>query len=86
MMQENRQGVMLAAVMRVAGRLDLMSVPEPAIRPGCVRVRLDYVGVCGSDLHLFENGYVGAVRVDRPMVLGHEPAGVVAEHWPPDIP
>ena len=70
---------MLAAVMRDVGRLDLTHIPIPTIRPGCVRVKLDYVGVCGSDLHLFENGYLGAVRVDKPMVLGHEPAGVVTE-------
>jgi L-iditol 2-dehydrogenase len=35
------------------------------------------VGICGSDLHYFSDGGIGEARCVYPMVLGHEPAGVV---------
>jgi len=34
-------------------------------------------GICGSDLHYFNHGGFGTVRIKEPMVLGHEVAGVV---------
>ncbi len=37
------------------------------------------VGICGSDLHNFSAGGVGDIRCVYPMVIGHEPAGVVAK-------
>jgi L-idonate 5-dehydrogenase len=36
-------------------------------------------GICGSDLHYFNHGGFGTVRLKEPMVLGHEVAGRVAE-------
>lgn len=45
--------------------------------PGQVRVRIRAGGICGSDLHYFQHGGFGAIRVKHPMVLGHEVAGVV---------
>lgn len=45
--------------------------------PGQVRVRIRAGGVCGSDLHYFQHGGFGAIRVKHPMVLGHEVAGVI---------
>lgn len=50
-------------------------VPEPG--PGEVLVRLHAVGICGSDLHWFEDGGIGHTRATYPMVLGHEPVGEV---------
>jgi L-iditol 2-dehydrogenase len=46
--------------------------------PGEVQVRIEAVGVCGSDLHSYAEGGVGDTPCQYPMVLGHEPAGVVA--------
>jgi L-iditol 2-dehydrogenase len=40
------------------------------------------VGVCGSDLHWFDEGAIGDVRLTRPLVLGHELAGVTEEGRP----
>jgi len=40
-------------------------------------VRVGAVGVCGSDLHYFSEGTIGDTRCVYPMVLGHEPAGVI---------
>lgn len=41
-------------------------------------VRVTSVGICGSDLHWLEGGGIGADRLERPLVLGHEFAGVIA--------
>ncbi|MEM7189790.1 MAG: L-idonate 5-dehydrogenase [Pseudomonadota bacterium] len=43
--------------------------------PGQVAVRLAAGGVCGSDLHYYNHGGFGAVRLKEPMILGHEVAG-----------
>ena len=45
--------------------------------PGEVRVRLAAGGICGSDLHYYNHGGFGTVRLREPMVLGHEVAGHV---------
>ena len=51
---------------------------EPAApQPGEVQVKVAAVGICGSDLHNFTEGGIGDSRCKYPMVLGHEPAGVV---------
>ena len=46
--------------------------------PGEVAVRIGVGGICGSDLHYFNHGGFGAVRLKEPMILGHEIAGTVA--------
>ena len=51
---------------------------EP-LGPGQVAVRIQAGGICGSDLHYYNHGGFGAVRVREPMILGHEIAGTVAE-------
>jgi L-iditol 2-dehydrogenase len=51
------------------------TIPHPG--PGEVQVRVAAVGVCGSDLHSYSEGAVGDTPCVYPMVLGHEPAGVV---------
>jgi len=50
--------------------------PEP--RDGEALVRVTSVGICGSDLHWFEESAIGDARLTRPLVLGHEAAGVIA--------
>jgi L-idonate 5-dehydrogenase len=40
-----------------------------------VRVRCG--GICGSDLHYYQHGGFGTVRIKEPMVLGHEVAGMI---------
>jgi L-idonate 5-dehydrogenase len=56
-------------------RLDEYDTPAPAAHELCVRVA--YGGICGSDLHYFNHGGFGAVRLKEPMVLGHEVSGIV---------
>lgn len=56
-------------------RVEERAVAAPG--PGQVRVRIRAGGICGSDLHYYQHGGFGAVRVRHPMVLGHEVAGIV---------
>jgi L-idonate 5-dehydrogenase len=57
-------------------RLDEQDAGE--VGPGEVLVRVGMGGICGSDLHYFRHGGFGAIRIQEPMVLGHEVAGTVA--------
>jgi L-iditol 2-dehydrogenase len=58
-------------------RLTEAETRDPA--PGEVQVRVEAVGVCGSDIHAYAEGGIGSTRCAYPMVLGHEPAGVIAK-------
>src|SRR5580704_4073026 len=58
-------------------RLAEMPSEEPA--PGEVQVRVDAVGICGSDLHYYSEGAVGDTPCVFPMVMGHEPSGTVVK-------
>src|SRR4029453_14780669 len=53
--------------------------PEPRPGPHDVLVRVTAVGVCGSDIHYYEHGRIGAPVVGAPMILGHEAGGVIPE-------
>ena len=44
-----------------------------------VLVKIEYVGICGSDLHYFETGRIGNFIVEPPFVLGHEAAGTIVK-------
>lgn len=47
--------------------------------PGQVAVKLATGGICGSDLHYFNHGGFGAIRLKEPMILGHEVAGHITQ-------
>ena len=66
----------LAAVLERPRRIELreLAVPSPGERELLIQVRS--VGVCGSDVHYYEEGRVGGFVVRSPLVLGHEAAGV----------
>lgn len=49
--------------------------PEP--REGEVRLRVAFVGICGSDLHYYFHGANGEYTIREPLVPGHELSGVV---------
>ncbi|MBO0885173.1 MAG: alcohol dehydrogenase catalytic domain-containing protein, partial [Mycobacterium sp.] len=63
---------MQAVRIHSAGDLRLEPVPEPDPRPGEAVVRIAYGGICGSDVHYWKDGAVGASVLRGPMVLGHE--------------
>lgn len=68
---------MHAAVLREAGTISIESRPIPKFGPEDALVRISYVGVCGSDMALFQNGFIGDSVMREPMVLGHEASGTV---------
>ena len=71
---------MRALVLERKGVLSLRDIDIPAsLGPDDVRVRLHTVGICGSDVHYYTHGRIGAFVVNSPMVLGHEAGGTVVE-------
>ena len=69
-----------ALVLEEKNKLALRDIElREALGPGDVRIAIDTVGVCGSDVHYFTHGKIGPFVVREPMVLGHEAAGVVSE-------
>jgi len=62
-----------------AGDLRIHDEPVPVSGEGERRVRVKSVGVCGSDLHWFAEGEIGDAKLERPLVLGHEIAGVTED-------
>jgi len=70
---------MEALVIHAPGDLRVEQIDTPEVGPGQLRVRVRCGGICGSDLHYYQHGGFGTVRIQEPMVLGHEVAGVVAE-------
>lgn len=67
----------LAAVMPVPGTIDVQDVPLPEALPGQAVVRIEAVGICGSDTAYYRVGYIGDWKVEGPIVLGHEASGTV---------
>jgi len=71
---------MRALVLEKKGELALREIDLPqAVGPGEVRIAIDTVGVCGSDVHYYTHGRIGPFVVQAPMVLGHEAAGTIVE-------
>jgi D-xylulose reductase len=71
---------MKALVLERKGELRLRDIDLPAqVGPNDVRIAIENVGVCGSDVHYFTHGRIGPFVVEAPMVLGHEASGRVAE-------
>jgi len=68
-----------ALVIHAPGDLRVEDVATPPVGPDQLRVRVRAGGICGSDLHYFQHGGFGTVRIQEPMVLGHEVAGVIEE-------
>jgi L-idonate 5-dehydrogenase len=68
---------MEALVIHAPGDLRVEEIPTPDLGPDQLRVRVRCGGICGSDLHYFQHGGFGTVRIKEPMVLGHEVAGVI---------
>lgn len=73
------EGKMKAAVMNGIGKMGFEERDIPKARDNEVLVKLEYVGICGSDLHYYETGAIGDYVVEPPFVLGHEPGGTVVE-------
>ena len=73
------EGKMKTAVMLGTGHMGFEERDIPKVGDSEVLVKLEYVGICGSDLHYYETGAIGDYVVKPPFVLGHEPGGTVVE-------
>ena len=61
-------------------KLEIVDLPMPRLnRPDAVLLRIDRVGVCGSDVHYYTDGRIGDQVLVYPATLGHECAGTVVE-------
>lgn len=69
------------AFMRGLDNMIIKEIDKPTAGPGNVVVSLEYIGICGSDIHYYHAGKVGAYVVDlsQDYMLGHEAAGTVVE-------
>ncbi|MFV0527469.1 MAG: NAD(P)-dependent alcohol dehydrogenase [Lachnospiraceae bacterium] len=72
------QGTMKVCVLTGKKKLEWIqrAIPEPT--KGELLIKLEYVGICGSDLHFYSEGRLANWELDGPLALGHEPGGVVA--------
>jgi L-iditol 2-dehydrogenase len=69
----------MAAVLTALNTLEMKEISMPTPKAGEVMVKLQAVGVCGSDVHYYQHGRIGDFIVKFPFILGHECAGIVTE-------
>ena len=71
---------MKAVVLERVGELSIREIDLPqTVGPKDVKIAIDTVGVCESDVHYYTHGRIGDFVVSEPMVLGHEGAGKIVE-------
>lgn len=66
-----------AAFMTGLKQMEIREIPVPEPKEKEVLVKLEYVGICGSDVHYYEHGKIGDFIVNGDFILGHECAGTV---------
>ena len=61
----------------IRGKRDGQIVEMPLLEPAAdeVRVKVAYVGICGSDLHYYFEGANGSFAIKEPLIPGHEISG-----------
>ena len=72
------KGTMKVAVMNGIGKMGYTTRPIPTPKEDEVLVKLEYVGICGSDMHYYETGAIGNYVVKPPFVLATSRA---AQAW-----
>ena len=60
-------------------KMEMREIEMPKIKDTEVLIKLEYVGICGSDVHYLEHGKIGDFVVEGDFILGHECAGTVVE-------
>ncbi len=68
---------MEALVIHAPGDLRVETIETAPLGAGQLQVRVRCGGICGSDLHYYQHGGFGTIRIKEPMVLGHEVSGVI---------
>ncbi|MDB9765361.1 alcohol dehydrogenase catalytic domain-containing protein [Candidatus Pelagibacter sp.] len=72
--------------MRVSQLLDIktikvreINIKQSEIKENFLRVKIKASGICGSDMHYFNDGGLGSFKINFPVTLGHEPSGIVID-------
>ncbi len=60
-------------------KMEMREVSVPMPKEDQVLIKIEYVGICGSDVHYLEHGRIGDFVVEGDFILGHECSGVVVE-------
>jgi L-iditol 2-dehydrogenase len=61
-------------------QMEMRNIPEPVlVKPNDVKIKMSVLGICGSDIHYYTQGKIGAQVVEYPFTVGHEGAGIVVE-------
>jgi len=69
---------MKAMILTDIRQMQLSNVPEPTIKEDTdVLLKIENVGVCGSDVHYYETGRVGSQIIEFPFIIGHECSATV---------
>lgn len=66
-----------AAYMTALNQIEIQEEPMPKPKAGEVLIQLEYVGICGSDVHYLQHGRIGDFVVEGEFILGHECSGTV---------
>lgn len=61
------------------GKMEITEEEVPALRPGWALIKVEYNGICGSDVHFYKDGRIGDCVLHDRFVLGHEVSGTVVE-------
>lgn len=82
--KDKMKDTMKGAFMCGLDNMIIKEIDKPTVSEGEAVVSLEYIGICGSDVHYYHNGRVGAYEVDlnEDYMLGHETAGTVVETGP----
>ena len=73
-MEENRNALLLET-----NKIEVFPCEMPALGEEEVLIKMEYCGVCGSDVAYFRNGGIGRRKVTFPYILGHECSGEVVK-------
>ncbi|HEY5586738.1 MAG TPA: NAD(P)-dependent alcohol dehydrogenase [Ruminiclostridium sp.] len=68
-----------AAYMTGINKMEIRDIEIPKLKVKDVLVKVEYVGICGSDVHYLEHGKIGDFVVEGDFILGHECAGTIVE-------
>ena len=79
-MEMNKQLKNTEAILVTPGRMEIKEAPMPEVKSDEVLIKVEYVGMCGSDIHGFANGpFIPPKDPNQKIGLGHECAGTIVE-------
>jgi 2-desacetyl-2-hydroxyethyl bacteriochlorophyllide A dehydrogenase len=71
-----RRAFMRAILCPEPGKLTVVDIERPVLKPGWVRVAIRHIGICGTDYHIFEGTHP---MLQYPRIMGHELSAVVTD-------